>query len=78
MELLNTHFSPRRSICVYFVYFFSQRNVFDYQENDVYWCTADAGWITGHSYVVYGPLINGCTGIIFEGKEDVLTWRIIQ
>lgn len=41
--------------------------VFDYHENDVYWCTADVGWITGHSYVVYGPLLNGATGVVFEG-----------
>ncbi|KAK7479843.1 hypothetical protein BaRGS_00028923 [Batillaria attramentaria] len=41
--------------------------VFDYQPDDVYWCTADVGWITGHTYVAYGPLANGATGIIFEG-----------
>tara|TARA_B110000046_G_C13020339_1_gene410823 strand:- start:2520 stop:4454 length:1935 start_codon:yes stop_codon:yes gene_type:complete len=41
--------------------------IFDYQENDVYWCTADVGWITGHSYIVYGPLSNGATTLIFEG-----------
>ena len=41
--------------------------VFDYQEGDVYWCTADVGWITGHSYIVYGPLANGATSVIFEG-----------
>ena len=40
---------------------------FDYHENDVYWCTADIGWITGHSYVTYGPLLNGATSVIFEG-----------
>ena len=38
--------------------------VFDYQPDDVYWCTADVGWITGHTYVAYGPLLNGSTGII--------------
>ena len=38
--------------------------VFDYQEDDIYWCTADVGWITGHSYVSYGPLVNGATGLI--------------
>lgn len=43
------------------------RNVFQVEEEDVYWCTADAGWITGHSYILYGPLLNGATGIIFEG-----------
>lgn len=41
--------------------------VFDYHDGDIYWCTADVGWITGHSYVVYGPLANGATSIIFEG-----------
>ena len=41
--------------------------VFDYKENEVYWCTADVGWVTGHSYIVYGPLANGATSVIFEG-----------
>jgi acetyl-CoA synthetase len=44
--------------------------VFDYQEGDVYWCTADVGWITGHSYLVYGPLANGATTILFEGVPN--------
>lgn len=42
-------------------------NVFQYDPEDIYWCTADVGWITGHSYIVYGPLINGATSVIFEG-----------
>ncbi len=42
-------------------------NVFQYDENDIYWCTADVGWITGHSYIVYGPLLCGATSIMFEG-----------
>ncbi len=46
---------------------YSFLNVFQYQENDVYWCTADIGWITGHSYIVYGPLLNGATTVMFEG-----------
>ena len=46
---------------------YSFQNVFQYQENDVYWCTADIGWITGHSYIVYGPLLSGATTIMFEG-----------
>ena len=46
---------------------FSFRNVFQYQEEDIYWCTADIGWITGHSYIVYGPLLTGATSIMFEG-----------
>lgn len=41
--------------------------VFDYQEGEVYWCTADVGWVTGHSYIVYGPLANGATTLVFEG-----------
>ena len=43
------------------------QNVFDYQEKEVFWCTADIGWITGHSYIVYGPLLNGATTVLFEG-----------
>ncbi|MGK0385536.1 MAG: acetyl-CoA synthetase, partial [Patiriisocius sp.] len=46
---------------------FSFQNVFQYQEDDVYWCTADIGWVTGHSYIVYGPLANGATSLMFEG-----------
>ncbi len=46
---------------------FSFKNVFQYQDGDVYWCTADIGWITGHSYIVYGPLLAGATTIMFEG-----------
>ena len=41
--------------------------VFDYHEGDIYWCTADVGWVTGHSYIVYGPLANGATTLMFEG-----------
>ena len=43
------------------------KNVFSYEDNDIFWCTADIGWITGHSYILYGPLLNGATTIIFEG-----------
>ncbi|WP_452224779.1 acetate--CoA ligase [Lacinutrix chionoecetis] len=50
---------------VYTAYTF--KNAFQYTENDVYWCTADIGWITGHSYIVYGPLCNGATTVLFEG-----------
>lgn len=46
---------------------FSFRNVFQYQEDDVYWCSADIGWITGHSYIIYGPLLSGATTMMFEG-----------
>ncbi len=46
---------------------YSFKNVFQYEESDVYWCTADIGWITGHTYIVYGPLLNGATTVMFEG-----------
>ncbi len=44
--------------------------IFDYHEDDIYWCTADVGWITGHSYVIYGPLCNGATSVFYEGSPD--------
>lgn len=47
------------------------KNVFQYNDGDIYWCTADVGWITGHSYLVYGPLLNGATTVMFEG---IPTW----
>ncbi|WP_125098662.1 acetate--CoA ligase [Leucobacter chromiireducens] len=53
----------------------THRNVFDLKpESDVYWCTADIGWITGHSYVVYGPLANGATQVIYEGTPETPDW----
>ncbi|MDE2485701.1 MAG: AMP-binding protein, partial [candidate division NC10 bacterium] len=56
--------------------------VFDIQDNDVYWCTADVGWVTGHSYVVYGPLANGATTVMYEGSPDYPDkdrfWRLIE
>ena len=56
----------------YMVYtYYTFLNVFQYRENDIYWCTADIGWITGHSYIVYGPLLAGATSVMFEG---VPTW----
>jgi len=65
---------------VYTAYTF--KNVFNYQENDVYWCTADIGWITGHSYIVYGPLLNGATTVIFEGvptyPQPDRFWEVIE
>lgn len=62
---------------------YTHRAVFDLKpELDVYWCTADVGWITGHSYVVYGPLTNGATQVIYEGTLDTPTferwWQIIE
>ena len=58
------------------------RNVFQYQEGEVYWCTADIGWITGHSYMVYGPLLAGATSVLFEGiptfPDAGRFWQIID
>jgi acetyl-CoA synthetase len=48
--------------------------VFDYRDGDVYWCTADVGWVTGHSYIVYGPLANGATSLVFEGVPHYPDW----
>ncbi|MCD8413392.1 acetate--CoA ligase [Tenacibaculum finnmarkense] len=65
---------------IYTAYTF--KNVFNYKENDVYWCTADIGWITGHSYIVYGPLANGATTVLFEGVPSYPDfgrfWEIIE
>jgi len=61
---------------------YSMRNVFQVEEDDIYWCSADAGWITGHSYIIYGPLFNGNTGIIFEGTpvypDPGRFWEVIE
>ncbi len=57
---------------VYTAYTF--KNLFRYEENDVYWCTADIGWITGHSYIVYGPLLNGATSVMYEGVPNYPDW----
>ena len=58
------------------------RSVFDIKDDDVYWCTADVGWITGHSYIVYGPLLNGSTLLMYEGTPDYPDkdrfWEIIE
>jgi len=65
---------------VYTAYTF--KNVFNYEENDVYWCTADIGWITGHSYILYGPLLNGATTVMFEGipsyPDFSRFWQVIE
>ena len=65
---------------VYTAYTF--KNVFNYEENDVYWCTADIGWITGHSYILYGPLLNGATTVLFEGVPSYPNysrfWDVIE
>ena len=61
---------------------FTHEAVFDLREDDVYWCTADVGWVTGHSYIVYGPLANGATAVVFEGVPnypDVSRfWQVID
>ena len=49
---------------------FTHQYVFDYHEGDIYWCTADVGWVTGHSYILYGPLANGATSVMFEGVPN--------
>ncbi|MGJ8593297.1 MAG: acetate--CoA ligase [Aquaticitalea sp.] len=65
---------------VYSAYTF--KNVFQYKQNDVYWCTADIGWVTGHSYIVYGPLANGATTVMFEGVPHYPDfgrfWQIVE
>ena len=60
----------------------SHQYVFDYHEGDVYWCTADVGWVTGHSYIVYGPLANGATTLMFEGIPNYPSmsrfWEVVD
>jgi acetyl-CoA synthetase len=62
---------------------FTHRVVFDLKpESDVYWCSADVGWVTGHSYIVYGPLANGCTSVMYEGAPDYpdkdIWWELVE
>ena len=60
----------------------THRYVFDYKDGDIYWCTADVGWVTGHSYIVYGPLANGATTLVFEGvptyPDASRFWQVID
>ncbi len=60
----------------------THKYVFDYQQGDIYWCTADVGWVTGHSYIVYGPLANGATTLMFEGvptyPDSSRFWEVID
>lgn len=60
----------------------THKYVFDYHDGDVYWCTADIGWVTGHSYIVYGPLANGATTLVFEGvpnyPDSSRFWQVID
>lgn len=61
---------------------FTHKMVFDYHEGDIYWCTADIGWVTGHSYIVYGPLANGATTVMFEGVPSYPDfsrfWQVVE
>ena len=61
---------------------YSFRNVFQYEEDDIYWCTADIGWITGHSYIIYGPLLAGATTVMFEGiptyPDAGRFWEVVE
>ncbi|HPQ60300.1 MAG TPA: acetate--CoA ligase [Syntrophales bacterium] len=61
---------------------YTHKMIFDYHEGDVYWCTADIGWVTGHSYIVYGPLCNGATSVMFEGVPNYPDisrfWKIVE
>ena len=60
----------------------THQTVFDYHDGDVYWCTADVGWVTGHSYIVYGPLANGATTLMFEGvpnyPDSSRFWQVVD
>ncbi|HZT70572.1 MAG TPA: acetate--CoA ligase [Terriglobia bacterium] len=60
----------------------THRMIFDIKENDIYWCTADIGWVTGHSYIIYGPLTNGTTVLMYEGSPDFPDrgrfWSIVE
>jgi len=61
---------------------YTHQHVFDYKDGDIYWCTADVGWITGHSYIVYGPLANGATTLMFEGvptyPDAGRFWQVVE
>jgi acetyl-CoA synthetase len=61
---------------------YTHEMVFDYQEGEIYWCTADVGWVTGHSYIVYGPLANGATSLMFEGvptyPDASRFWQVVD
>ena len=73
----------QHTIAGYMIYTeYSFRNVFQYSEGDIYWCTADIGWITGHSYILYGPLLSGATTLMYEGVPSYphsgRFWEIIE
>ena len=60
----------------------SHKTIFDVKKDDIYWCTADVGWVTGHSYIIYGPLCNGSTTLMFEGvptyPDASRFWQIVD
>ena len=60
---------------------FTHETVFDYRDGEIYWCTADVGWVTGHTYIVYGPLANGATTLMFEGvpswPDNGRFWQVV-
>jgi len=60
----------------------THKYIFDYQDGDIYWCTADVGWVTGHSYIIYGPLANGATTLMFEGvpnyPDNSRFWQVVD
>jgi len=64
------------------LWYMTHRYVFDYHDGDIYWCTADVGWVTGHTYIVYGPLANGATTLMFEGipnyPDASRCWQIVD
>jgi len=61
---------------------YTHESVFDLRDDDIYWCTADVGWVTGHSYIAYGPLVNGATSVVFEGVPNYPTvsrfWEVVD
>ena len=61
---------------------YTHKMIFDYHDEDIYWCTADVGWVTGHSYIVYGPLCNGATSVMFEGVPNYPDisrfWKVVE
>ncbi len=73
-----THSTAGYMVCLYY----TQKAVFDAKEDDIYWCTADIGWVTGHSYIVYGPLLRGLTSLMYEGAPDYPQpdrwWELIE
>ena len=64
------------------MFHFTHEYIFDIKEDDIYWCTADVGWVTGHSYIIYGPLANGATTLMFEGvpnfPDTSRFWQVVD